>query len=230
MSVAVREPVPESVAVAPAGAPADAPAAGSRTASAPALAPPGALGEREFVRSSGWALAAQGAGSTSLPDRLRAVIADSARNADLRRDITHEIERRGGAAKVVVFDYPDSSLVGRSIADIAAARGISPVDAAIALQLEGDPQRRGGARVRGFSLSELDIEAYAARPWVATATDGGIALPDDGPGTHARFYGTFPRKLRHYAIDRGVLTVRRGHAVGMPRTRRPASAASPDYS
>jgi N-acyl-D-amino-acid deacylase len=154
-----------------------------------------------------WALAAPGAGSTSLPDRLRAVLADSARNADLRRDITHEIERRGGAAKVVVFDYPDSSLVGRSIADIAAARGISPVDAAIALQLEGDPQRRGGARVRGFSLSELDIEAYAARPWVATATDGGIALPDDGPGTHARFYGTFPRKLRHYAIDRGVLTL-----------------------
>ncbi len=154
-----------------------------------------------------WALAAPGDASTPLPDRLRAVMADSARNADLRRDIAHEIERRGGAAKVVVFDYPDSALVGRSIADIAAARRISSVDAAILLQLEGDPRRRGGARIRGFSLSELDIEAYAARPWVATATDGGIALPDDGPGTHARFYGTFPRKIRHYALDRGVLGV-----------------------
>jgi len=48
---------------------------------------------------------------------------------------------------------------------------------------------------------------YAAKNWVATATDGGIALPDDGPSTHARFYGTFPRKIRRYALERGVLSV-----------------------
>jgi N-acyl-D-amino-acid deacylase len=48
---------------------------------------------------------------------------------------------------------------------------------------------------------------YARLPWVATATDGGIALPDDGAGTHARFYGTFPRKIRHFALDRGVITL-----------------------
>src|SRR5690606_25236657 len=36
---------------------------------------------------------------------------------------------------------------------------------------------------------------------------GGIAIAEDGPTTHARFYGTFPRKIRHYAIERGVLTV-----------------------
>ena len=45
---------------------------------------------------------------------------------------------------------------------------------------------------------------------MATATDGGIALPGDGP-VHARFYGTFPRKLRRYAIDRGAISVE--HAV-----------------
>jgi N-acyl-D-aspartate/D-glutamate deacylase len=78
---------------------------------------------------------------------------------------------------------------------------------AIALQLEGFTDRPGGARVRGFSLSDIDIEMYADRPWVATATDGGIALPEDGPGTHARFYGTFPRKIRLYALDRGVLSL-----------------------
>jgi N-acyl-D-aspartate/D-glutamate deacylase len=42
---------------------------------------------------------------------------------------------------------------------------------------------------------------------VATSTDGGIALPSDGPATHARFYGSFPRKIRHYALDRGVLSL-----------------------
>ncbi|MGH7505759.1 MAG: N-acyl-D-amino-acid deacylase family protein, partial [Longimicrobiales bacterium] len=149
-------------------------------------------------------------GRDSRPDyasRLRAVLADSATAARLRQDIAHEIRRRGGAAKVIVFDYPDSSFIGKSIGELAEARGISPVEMAIALQLEGYPDRRGGARARGFSLSEIDIEMYAAMPWVATATDGGIALPEDGPSTHARFYGTFPRKIHRYAIERGVIDV-----------------------
>jgi N-acyl-D-amino-acid deacylase len=140
-------------------------------------------------------------------ERLRTALADPAGAARLRGDIAHEIRRRGGEAKVLIFDYPDSSYVGKSLGELADMRGLNPVEMAIALQLEGYANRRGGARVRGFSLSDLDIEAYAARPWVATATDGGIALPDDGASTHARFYGTFPRKIRYYAIERGALSV-----------------------
>jgi N-acyl-D-aspartate/D-glutamate deacylase len=81
------------------------------------------------------------------------------------------------------------------------------VETAIALQLEGRTDRPGGGRMRGFSMHERDMEHYAAQPWVATASDAGIALPDDGPSTHARFYGTFPRKIRHYAMTRGALSV-----------------------
>ena len=138
---------------------------------------------------------------------LRAALADSAKAASLRRDIAHEITRRGGPGNVVVFDYPDSSVVGKSIADIAAARKLSPVETAIALQLEGRADRAGGGRMRGFSMNETDMEAFAALPWVATASDAGIALPEDGPATHARYYGTFPRKIRRYALERGVLSV-----------------------
>src|SRR5688500_17829151 len=36
---------------------------------------------------------------------LRKVLADASQAAQLRRDITHEITRRGGAEKVVVFDH-----------------------------------------------------------------------------------------------------------------------------
>jgi N-acyl-D-amino-acid deacylase len=138
---------------------------------------------------------------------LRKVLADSAAAARLHRDITHEIARRGGPENVVVFEYPDSSKVGRSLAEIAAARKATPVETAIALQLEGRTDRPGGGRMRGFSMHERDMEHYAAQPWVATASDAGIALPDDGPSTHARFYGTFPRKIRHYAMTRGALSV-----------------------
>jgi N-acyl-D-aspartate/D-glutamate deacylase len=141
---------------------------------------------------------------------LRAALANDSLLPLIRMDIQHEIARRGGAEQVVVMDYPDASHVGKSIAQLAQANEISHVDMAIKLQLEGYANRRGGARVRGFSLSEYDIEPYAAQPWTATATDGWINLPEDGP-THARVYGTYPRKIRRYALDRGLMSV--GDAV-----------------
>ena len=160
----------------------------------------------------GWAIGAGEFGqgrnaSTDYAAALRKTLADSGHAAKLRRDIAHEIARRGGAGRVVIFEHPDAALVGKSIGDVAAARGVSAVDAAIALQLEGDVARPGGGRMRGFSMDEADMEAFAARPWVATASDAGIALPSDGPSTHARYYGTFPRKIRHYALDRGVVSL-----------------------
>ena len=124
----------------------------------------------------------------------------------VRRDIAHEIRRRGGAENMVVFDYPDSSFIGKSLAQLAAQHDLSPVDMALKLQFDGFADRIGGVRLRGFSMSEIDVEAYAAQPWTITASDGGIALPGDGP-VHARFYGTFPRKIRRYAIERGIISV-----------------------
>ena len=161
----------------------------------------------------GWALGTGTVGDGRRPASpdyvaaLRAVLADSAAATRLRRDIAHEIARRGGPENVVVFEYPDASKVGKSLAQLAATRGATDVETAIALQLEGRRDRPGGGRVRGFSMHEDDMDRFAAKNWVATASDAGIALPTDGPATHARFYGTFPRKLRRYAMERGALTV-----------------------
>jgi len=154
-----------------------------------------------------WAIRGTGGQRVPPTERLRQTLADSANARKLRQDITHEISRRGGADKIVIFDYPNRAYVGQSLGAVARTRNVHPVEMAILLQLEGDPNRAGGGRIRGFSLSELDLDMYAAQPWVATATDGGIALPDDGPSTHARFYGTFPRKLRYFAIDRGIMSL-----------------------
>ncbi len=163
------------------------------------LIPGWATGAGEFGAGAG--------GRRDYPAALRQTLADSATAAMLRRDVAHEIARRGGADRVVVFDYPDSTVIGKSVADVASRRGLSPIEAAIALALDGNPNRPGGGRMRGFSMSEVDMEAFAAKEWVATASDAGIALPADGPGTHARFYGTFPRKIRYYALERGVLSL-----------------------
>jgi N-acyl-D-amino-acid deacylase len=137
---------------------------------------------------------------------LRRTLEDPERAAMVRRDIAHEIRRRGGADRVVIFEYPREEWVGKNLQEIADERGVDPVRMAIDLQLEGDPSRRGGGRLRGFSMSETDVESYAAQPWVATASDGGIAIPEDG-SVHPRYYGTFPRKIRHYALTAGALSV-----------------------
>ncbi|MFC1563370.1 amidohydrolase family protein [candidate division KSB1 bacterium] len=140
-------------------------------------------------------------------EALQKTLADSKLTQDLRRDIKHEINRRGSAQNIIVMDYPDQSFIGKSLAELSKQFGISHVDMAIKLQLEGYDNRRGGARLRGFSLSEIDVEAFSAQPWCATSTDANIALPEDGPDIHPRFYGSFPRKIKHYAMSRGIMTV-----------------------
>lgn len=137
---------------------------------------------------------------------LRENLRDPDTEALIRQDIAHEIRRRGGADRVVVLEYPRSEWVGRNLQELADERGVDPVQMALDLQLEGDPERRGGGRLRGFSMSEIDVEHYAAQPWVVTASDGGIALPDDGL-VHPRYYGTFPRKIRHYALTVNALSL-----------------------
>lgn len=61
------------------------------------------------------------------------------------------------------------------------------------------------------TMAEIDMETIAKQPWVATSTGGGIAMLSDGPQTHARFYGSFTRKIRYYALDRGAITLE--HAI-----------------
>lgn len=137
---------------------------------------------------------------------LRRLLADADTLALLQRDVAHEIRRRGGPDNVLVLEHPVEAFVGQTLAELAEERGVSPVQMAFDLQLEGDPHQRGGGRMRGFSMDEADLDALAAQPWMATVTDGGIAMPGDDP-VHPRFYGTFPRKIRRYAIERGALSV-----------------------
>jgi N-acyl-D-amino-acid deacylase len=139
-------------------------------------------------------------------ENLRKVLDDPQKRKDLYGDIKHALNWRGGAENIIVMDYPDKSYIGKNLAQIAREHGVSDIEMAIKLQLKGYPKRRGGARLRGFSMSEIDIEAFSAQPWTATSSDARIALPDDGP-VHARYYGTFPRKIRHYALEKKAISL-----------------------
>jgi N-acyl-D-amino-acid deacylase len=163
-----------------------------------ALAPPGTDVGGQLGEGDG---AARGDSKKNLSARL-AIPAEAGK---IRRDIDHEIARRGGAARVVVYDHPNKKYVEKSLADVAADLGKSPADAAIELQLTGY-DRPGGARMRGYSLSEVDIEHIMQQDFTATCTDGDTVAFGDGV-PHARFYGTMPRKIRRYVVERGVIAL-----------------------
>ncbi len=135
----------------------------------------------------------------------RAIVTDETR-AELERDIHHMIVRRGNAEHIIIFDHPNEAFIGKTLAALALTHERSPVEMVYELQFHGYKDRFGGVRLRGFSMSEVDVAAFAAQPWTMTASDAGIALPDDPP-VHPRYYGTFPRKIRHYAIEQQVLSV-----------------------
>ncbi|MBA3639199.1 MAG: hypothetical protein M3541_16200 [Acidobacteriota bacterium] len=127
-----------------------------------------------------WAVRSEGAsqGTNGRAEALRKTIADPKLLQTLRSDVAHEIARRGGAENVVVYEYTDKSLYGKPLAEIAKRWRAGPVEAAIRIQLDGLPNRAGGARMRGFSMHENDMEAFAKQSWVATSTDAGISLPE----------------------------------------------------
>ncbi|MFP6581170.1 MAG: amidohydrolase family protein [Candidatus Hydrogenedentota bacterium] len=134
------------------------------------------------------------------------VMKDPPRFEKLKRDIKHAIARRGGANRILIMRHPDRSFVGKSLAQIAYDKDVDPVQMVYLMQIEGYTERFGGAVVRGFSMDIEDVERFVKQPWVATASDAGIALREDGL-IHARYYGTFPRKIRKFALDKNLISL-----------------------
>ena len=142
---------------------------------------------------------------------LNKVLEDPELSKALYRDITHSMLYRGGAERIVVFEHPESEYIGKSIAQLAEEEGLSNENMVIKLQRNGFSDRPGGARLRSFSMNQDDLDAIADTDWTATTTDGMITLPEDGNDIHARYYGTFTRKIHKYALTDGTISV--AHAI-----------------
>ncbi len=122
-----------------------------------------------------------------------------AERAKIRDGIADNIVRRGGPSTLVIAGYaPDRALEGRSLEDIAAARGVAPADLVIDLLA-----LRDGALV-SFNMSDDDIVHIMRQAWTMTCSDGELTEPGAGR-PHPRGYGAFARKLAVYVRERGVL-------------------------
>jgi N-acyl-D-amino-acid deacylase len=97
-----------------------------------------------------------------------------------------------------------SQFAGRTIAEIAAERGIDGLDC-VCDYLIAD---KCATRVLVDSISEDDIQTMIKSPHVCVGSDGNCVAPYGITGQgrpHPRFYGTFPRIIGHYARDLGLI-------------------------
>ena len=139
-------------------------------------------------------------------EHLRRRLDDPALAYKIRRDIEYEITKAGGPSGVLIVEHPRAEYRGRSLADVAALHGEDPIDAVIRLQMEGDASRPGGGAYRGMNIAEVDNERIVQKDFVAYCTDGG-AVPFGEGFPHRRYYGVYPHILRHYVLDRGIISL-----------------------
>jgi N-acyl-D-aspartate/D-glutamate deacylase len=133
-------------------------------------------------------------GQKALSERLK----NPGELAKLRPIMAEALEARG---ELMIATFPSKpAWVGKMIREVAKEEGREPVDIAIELLRDGDPQ---GVN---FGMDETDVRFVMTLPWVATASDGSSKI-DDGTRPHPRSFGTFPRKIGRYAIQENVVTL-----------------------
>jgi N-acyl-D-amino-acid deacylase len=116
---------------------------------------------------------------------------------------------RAGAGGILLLAFKNPALrglIGKTLADVATARGVSPEDAAIDLVIEN------GARVEVayFLMSEDNLRRQVALAWVSFGSDEAAPAPEGvflHANNHPRAYGNFARLLAKYVRDEKVITV-----------------------
>lgn len=116
-----------------------------------------------------------------------------------------------GEDVVIARFVPKPDWVGKSVRQIAEEEKKSTSDLACEFV------KLGEAAVVHACMCEDDVRFAMQLPWVATASDGRAYVP--GPDRpHPRSYGTFARKIGHYAIAEKVISVEKSihSSTGLP--------------
>lgn len=144
-----------------------------------------------------------------------AAMLDRLARRDVRARVRDEIIRRGltnfgripswDAVRIAVSpQFPQEA--GRTLGDIARRRGVDPLDAVCDVIVTD----RGATRILITSMSEEDVRAIIAAPWVLVGSDGNAIAPGGVTGRgkpHPRYYGTHARTLGQCVRDLGWLTL-----------------------
>ena len=138
---------------------------------------------------------------------LEANLADDTTRAELMRDLEQQIDLFGGADRLIIVLFPeDPSLVGQTVAAVAGDSGQSVAETLIDFARTGNEELLHGVLIRPIAGDRFDVETYMVQDFTATSTDAGIAL-EATPGRHPRYWGSYTRKIAHYARDRGLISL-----------------------
>lgn len=111
--------------------------------------------------------------------------------------------RHAGAEGTLLVGFKNPAmkgLTGKTLAQVAKDRGVSPEDAAIDLVIED------GSRVQVvyFLMSEENVARQTALPWMSFGSDASAQAPEAvflKSSTHPRAYGNFARLLGKYVRE-----------------------------
>ncbi len=154
----------------------------------------------------------QEGGNAAWFERLRDPAVRKRVAAEMRAEETdwENLMRAAGGAEnvlIVVLRKPDlKPLIGKTLAEIARERGVTPEEAAMDLVVE-DESRVGAIY---FLMSEDEVRRKVALPFMSFGSDG-TAVSAEGiflkSSLHPRGYGNFARVLGRYVRDEKRVTI-----------------------
>jgi len=127
----------------------------------------------------------------------------------LEKPTFENLYRHAGAEGTLLVGFKNPALkplTGKTLAEVAKARGVSPEDAAVDLVIED------GSRVQVvyFLMSEENVKRQVALPWMSFASDASAQAPEGvflKSSTHPRAYGNVARLLGKYVREEQATTL-----------------------
>jgi N-acyl-D-amino-acid deacylase len=131
--------------------------------------------------------------------------------ADMRdpKPTWENLLQRAGPQGALLLEFKNPKLkplTGKTLAQVAAMRGVTPEEAAMQLVVE-DGSRVG---VAYFLMSEDNVRREVALPWVSFGSDAQAPAPEGvflQSSEHPRAYGNFARVLAKYVREEHVITL-----------------------
>jgi N-acyl-D-amino-acid deacylase len=143
--------------------------------------------------------------------RLRDPVVRAKVIADMRdpKPAWENLYRGAGAAGTLLLGFNKPSLrplIGKTLADVASMRGVSPEEAAIDLVVEDASE----VRVAYFLMSEENVKREIALPWMSFASDSDARAPEGAfleSSVHPRAYGNVARLFAKYVREEKVVSL-----------------------
>jgi len=110
---------------------------------------------------------------------------------------------KGGWYNFTIMDAKkNTDLIGRMFCDLSEEQGREEFDIAADLFIE----EKNDIVISLSTMSEQDVQHALKQPWVMVSSDGS-AVPYKEFSVHPRSYGSFPRVLRKYVREEGLLSL-----------------------